>query len=144
MSEKKSFDAGKAVEEIKKDRNLSLIAGGAVAVIVGLFLPWYTFKALSLSSSYSPGLNGTGVILLALSVAAVAAALNVLNQEKKMSYIASVVAAVLALLVILNKWPDTGLGGAVSTGIGYWVGLIGAAAMIVGSALRLKAENVKK
>ncbi len=144
MSEKTSFDAGKAVDQIKKDRNLTIVAGGAVAVIVGLFLPWYTISFLSVSSSVSPGLNGTGMLLLIFSVVSVAAGLNVLNKDKKQMSMASIVAGVLALLVMLNNWPDSDLSGAVSTGIGYWLGLAGSVAIVAGSAMAYKSSQSAK
>jgi len=144
MSENKSFDVGKAWEQIKKDRNLSLIAGGGVAVIVGLFLPWFTIDVFTISTSTSPGLNGTGLSLLVLSVAAMAASLNVLKHNKKNAAIVAVVVAVLALLVMFNNWPDSSLHGTVSTGIGYWLGLLGSVAMVAGSGIRLKEATDKK
>lgn len=144
MSEKTSFDAGKAVDQIKKDRNLTIVAGGAVAVIVGLFLPWYTISFLSVSSSVSPGLNGTGMLLLIFSVVSVAAGLNVLNKDKKQMSMVSIVAGVLALLVMLNNWPDSDLSGAVSTGIGYWLGLAGSVAIVAGSAMAYKSSQSAK
>jgi hypothetical protein len=143
MSDNNSFDAGKAVDQIKKDRNLTIIAGGAVAVIVGLFLPWYTVSFLSVSSSVSPGLNSTGMLLLIFSVVSLAAGLNVLNKDKKQMSIASIVAGVLALLVMLNNWPDSDLSGAVSTGIGYWLGLAGSVAIVAGSAMAYKSAQTK-
>ena len=143
MSENNSFDAGRVVDQIKKDRNLTLIAGGAVAVIVGLFLPWYTISFLSVSSSVSPGLNGTGMLLMIFSVVSLAAALNVLNKDKKQMATASIVAGVLALLVMLNNWPDSDLSGAVSTGIGYWLGLAGSVAIVAGSAMAYKSSQSK-
>lgn len=143
MSDNNSFDAGKAVDQIKKDRNLTIVAGGAVAVIVGLFLPWYTISFLSVSSSVSPGLNGTGMLLLIFSVVSLAAGLNVLNKDKKQMSIASIVAGVLALLVMLNNWPDSDLSGAVSTGIGYWLGLAGSVAIVAGSAMAYKSAQTK-
>ncbi len=143
MSDNNSFDAGKAVDQIKKDRNLTIIAGGAVAVIVGLFLPWYTVSFLSVSSSVSPGLNSTGMLLLIFSVVSLAAGLNVLNKDKKQMSIASIVGGVLALLVMLNNWPDSDLSGAVSTGIGYWLGLAGSVAIVAGSAMAYKSAQTK-
>jgi len=143
MSDNTGFDAGKAVEQIKKDRNLTIIAGGAVAVVVGLFLPWYTISFLSVSSSVSPGLNSTGILLLIFSVVALASGLNVLNKDKKQMSIVSIVAGVLALLVMLNNWPDSDLSGAVSTGIGYWLGLAGSVAIIAGSAMAYKVSQTK-
>lgn len=143
MSENNSFDAGRAVDQIKKDKNLTIIAGGAVAVIVGLFLPWYTISFLSVSSSVSPGLNGTGMLLMIFSVVSLAAALNVFNKDKKQMAIVSIVAGVLALLVMLNNLPDDDLSGAVSTGIGYWLGLAGSIAIVVGSALAYKSSQAK-
>jgi len=144
MSENKSFDASKALDEIKKDRNLSIIAGGALAVIVGLFLPWYSITVFGISTSISPGLNSTGILLALFSLAAVAASLNVLKHSKKSSRTIAVVLAALAVLVMLNNWPDTNLGVAVSTGVGYWLGLVGSVALLAGSGIRLKEVYDKK
>lgn len=141
MSENKSFDFGKAVEQIKGERNLTIVAAGAAALIIGLFLPWYSVEFFGLSTSMTPGLNSTGVLLIIFALAAVAASLNVLKQTEKNMKIIAIVAGVLAALVMLNNWPNTELGSAVSTGIGYWLGLVGSVAMIAGSAMRFNATD---
>jgi hypothetical protein len=147
MSDKKDFDASKALEEIKKDRNLTLVAGGAVAVVVGLFLPWYTITLNFLGSSagsrsFSPGLgNGTGIFLLILSVVAVGAGLNILKQDVKNMNMLLVGVTVLSILIMLNNMPDSDLGGVVDTGIGYWLGLAGSVVMTAGAVMRFKSAK---
>ena len=143
MSENKGFDAQKALDQIRGDRNLSIIAGGALAVIIGLFLPWYTIDIFGFSTSASPGLgDSTGIFLLLFSLAAVATSLNVFNQDKKNMAIVTIVAAVLCTLIMLNNWPDDALGEVVSTGMGYWLGMAGSLAMFVGGVLRMQADKM--
>ena len=140
MSENNSFDPSKAMDQIKGDRNLTITAAGAVAVIIGIFLPWYSIEIFGISTSASPGLSdSTGILLLVFSVVAVAAGLNVMNQNKKNMAILSVVMGVLCLLIMLNNWPDSELGEFVSTGIGYWLSLAGSIAIIAGSAMGMQA-----
>ena len=144
MSEKnKGFDAGKAVDQIKGDRNLMIVALGAVAIVVGLFLPWYSVKFLGISTSASPGFDSPGIFLIVLSVVAIGAALNVLNMDKKQMGIVTIVAGIIAVLVMLNNWPDSELGDAVSTGIGYWLSFAGAIAMVVGGVMYRQAGGSK-
>ncbi len=132
----KGFDFNKELETIKKDRNLAITTGGALALIVGLFLPWYTITAFKLGVSFNPGLgDSTGIFLLVLAVVSVGALLNVLNQDKKTMAIVAIVASAFAVLIMFNNWPDSTLAGAVSTGIGYWLSLAGSAAMVAGSVL---------
>jgi len=121
-----------------------MIAGGALAVIIGLFLPWYSASGFGIRVSSSPGLNGTGFLLLIFSVVAVGASLNVMKQDKKNMITLTVVMAVLAVLIMLNNWPDKNLGSAVSTGIGYWLSLAGSASMLVGSGMIMKESKEKK
>lgn len=142
MSNSNGFDASKAMDQIKSDRNLMIVAVGAAAVIVGLFLPWYTIDILGFSTSASPGLsNSTGILLLVFSLAAVASGLNVMNHDKRKATILTVVMGVLATLIMLNNWPDSALGEVVQTGLGYWLGLAGSVAMVVGGVMRKQAQN---
>lgn len=145
MSEKQGFDAQKTLDKIRGDRNLSIIAVGAIAVIIGLFLPWYSIEFLGFSTSASPGLSdSTGILLLVFSLAAVAASTNVFNQDERNMSIATIVAGVLCALIMFNNWPDNSLGDIVTVGLGYWLGLAGSLAMVAGGAMRFKAGSDKK
>ena len=135
MSEKSSFDASKAVDQVKRDRNLMAAVLGALGVVVGVFLPWYSIDVFGLSTSVSPGLNGTGFLLIVCSAVVIAALLNVFNQDRKMMGVVAIVAGLLAVLIMLNNWPDSELGEFVSTGIGYWLGLVGSTVMTVGAVM---------
>ncbi len=144
MSDNQGFDVNKAVDQVKGDKNLMMVVGGALAVIVGLFLPWYSVSSdfLGVSFSASPGFgDSTGILLLVFSVAAVATSLNVFNQDKKNMAIVAIVAAVLCALIMLSNWPDSDLGGAVSVGIGFWLGVAGSIAMIAGSAMGMQSAG---
>ena len=142
MSDTNGFDAKKAIDQIKADRNLTIIAAGTAAVVVGIFLPWYSIDILGFSTSASPGLgDSTGILLLVFAVGAVATSLNVFKQDKKSMAIATVVLGVLATLIMLNNWPDEVLGEVVSVGIGYWLSLLGSLALVTGGVLRLKSAK---
>lgn len=144
MSQGKGFDPNKAIDQIKADRNLTIIAAGAAAVVIGIFLPWYSIDFLGFSTSASPGLgDGTGILLLVFAVGALASSLNVLNQEKRMTSIAALVMGVLATLIMLNNWPDNTLGDVVSIGIGYWLSLAGSLALVAGSVMRMQGAKAQ-
>ncbi len=138
MAESEKFDASKVVDQLKKDRMLALGVGGAAATVVGLFLPWYSVSIFGISRSVSPGLNSTGILLLLCAVAAAGAALNVMNQEKKMMTTVGLIAGVVALLIVFSNYPDSGLGSYVKTGIGFWLTAAGAVAMTVHAAMKMK------
>lgn len=141
MANTKGFDFNKAVDQVKGDKNLMIMTAGAAAVIVGLFLPWYSISFLGINTSISPGLNSTGFILAVFSLVAVAAGLNVLNKNKKNMAVLAIVMGVLAALVMFNNWPGEELGGLVETGIGYWFGLAGAVAVVAGSVMNFMKQK---
>lgn len=145
MAKKDSFDAKKAVEDVKKDKKLMLLVGGATALLIGMFLPWVSVNVGEASSlfgtslNYSAnGLDANGLLPIILLAAAVLAGLNVFNQDRKKMYITAAAVSALALLVVLVDWPDTDGLGTVSVGLGYYLSLLGSAAMTAGSGLLLK------
>ncbi len=135
MAENYKFDFNKELDKVKKDRNILISTCGAVAVIVGIFLPWYTFNAFKLSYSVSLGLNGAGILLLVLAVVTIAALLNVLNKDIKTMLLVAIVASALTVLVVLSKRSGSSLVGVATTGLGYWVTLAGSVAMTAGAVL---------
>ncbi len=148
MAKKQGFDAAKALEDVKKDKKLMLLVGGAIALLIGMFLPWVSVdvgdggglfgSALNYSAN---GFDANGVFPVILLAVAVIAGLNVFNQDKKnMLYLAVGVSA-LAFLMVLIDYPDTDGIGVVSIDIGYWLSLLGSAVMTAGSGWLLK-ENM--
>ena len=140
---KDAFDVNKAVDEVKKDRNLMLTVGGAALVIISVFLPWYEVGFGGFSVSTSPGLNSTGLFLVILSVVAAGAALNVLKQDAKQMRVVAIVAGALALLVVFSNWPDSELGSLVTISLGYWAALVGSVATVAGGVMKYMGANKK-
>ncbi|MDX1765751.1 MAG: hypothetical protein R3313_02240 [Candidatus Saccharimonadales bacterium] len=141
MADSKQFDPNKAMEDIKKDRNLALIAGGAAVLLVGMFLPWVSVEAAFLDYSAN-GFDANGWFPVILAVVAVAAALNVMNQDKKTMAIVALVASGLGALIVLLDWPDTSdTLGVVSVGLGYYLSLAGGVAMTVGSFFKFQKDS---
>ncbi len=143
MADSKQFDANKAMDDIKKDRNLMLIAGGAVVLLIGMFLPWITVDS-SLIDISANGFDANGVFPVILAVVAIAAALNVMNQNKKTMAIVALATSALGALIVLLDWPSgDDLLGVVTVGIGYYISLAGAVAMTVGAGIRFNDSRSK-
>ena len=145
MKDSEKFDSSKVVDNIKKDKVLMLGVGGALAIVVGLFLPWYSVKFLGVGTSFAPGLgNGTGLLLFLLAAAAVGAALNVLSQPRDLMDKVGLAIGVVTLLVMFSNYPDSSIGSAVNIGIGYWLSFLGAVGITAYAGLRMKDSSAKK
>ena len=142
MSESSGFDVNKVVDDLKKDRQLAIIVGSFAVLIISLFLPWYEVGAFGFSAgSVSPGLDGPGLLLVILSVLGAGAALNVMNQDRRTMWIATLVIAVLAALRVLTEYPDSELGAVVDVSFGYWLSL--AAPIVAGVFAGMKLQGKK-
>ena len=147
MAKQDKFDASKAVDMVKKDTKLMLLVGGAVALLIGMFLPWISVDLGDagglLGSSFNTSVNGidaNSFFPILLLAAAVAAGLNIGNQDKKNMLITSAAVSALAFVIVLIDWPNTGdTLGVASIGIGYYLSFVGSAVMLAGSGMLLKA-----
>ena len=120
--------------QILKDRSLWLVLVGAVALLIGLFLPWYT--ADTGQGVVRPGLgitNDTGLVLAVLTVVTVVSSVSINPLKPKNAEILAVVASVLISLILLNNYPDNLVGEVISTDQGYWMGVGGVAGMFLGA-----------
>ena len=144
MADSNGFDADKAMENIKKDRNLQMIVGGAVALIVGMFLPWVSVDTGFFDVSAN-GFDANGIFPLILAVVAVGAALNVMNRDKKQMAMVALVASGLGALIVLIDWPSDldGFDG-VSIGLGYYLTLLAALVMTAGSFMMFQKAGGTK
>ena len=120
---------------------LTALAGASCA-IVALFVPWYESPAGHLDAweTFGPAT----ALLLAAIAASLAMVLSALTERSTALPIAIVVwcvpvslAAVIAAVVRILERPDHATGLAA----GPWLGLIGAAAMLVGAWLALHDER---
>lgn len=106
-------------QTMNKQRKYVLIA--ALAGVVGMFLPWYTFSVFGASGSIN-GMHGNGILVfICFAVAGVMAYLG--DQTKTLpstSWIVTLICGALAVLIVgwnIIKSSDYGLGSSMSFGI---------------------------
>ena len=114
-------------------RGAKITLGGALALIVGAFLPWASIDSRLRSATVS-GVDGDGVLTLLAGAAVVA--IVVLGAWRKREIIASAVAGGISGLVALNIYTNIssygGLSGRVSVEMGLYLTILGAALLVVG------------
>lgn len=103
---------------------LGLMIGGAVAVVVGSFLPWAS------EVGAGSGLSGTGPVTLAVGLSLVLLGISTRVSPSYVPRILVLVGGVATLVVAIRSIPDAGAGN------GIRLLLVGAVAAIVGSLLR--------
>ncbi len=140
----------------KLDRGLQIVGGGAVVLLISLFLPWYSVSAslgpglakVSDSASAWQVLSYTDLLLFLASVAAIAAVVAVgmgklPELPAPLSQILLGISGVATLLVLFRLIfiPGNDGGGIVDIGrsVGVFIALIAAAAMVYG-AMQTRAE----
>ncbi|WP_436936055.1 hypothetical protein [Halovenus marina] len=115
-------------------RGAKITLGGALALIVGAFLPWASIDSRLRSATVS-GVDGDGVLTLLAGVAVVA--IVVLGAWRKREILASAVAGGLSVLVAFNIYTNIssygGLSGSVSVEMGLYLTILGAALLVAGS-----------
>ena len=127
------------------------VFGGAGAVMLGALLPWAKVQA-GIFSAEKAGTDGDGVItlLLALGVGVVAILLVTQGVQlwKPIVIVAAgglcVLTAIVDMVDVKNRAadPPEGLEGIqVTIGIGLWLTLLGAVAIVVGGVLTLTTRN---
>lgn len=126
--------------------------GGALVLLLSLFLPWFTTSSTNPNSRLAGASGGGGAnawevfttlqwLLLAACIAPFLLAWIVARGHKlawkpgEVTMVVGIIAIVLILCngIILGRPGDSV---EIGLGIGYWVALLGAAAMFVGGYLR--------
>jgi hypothetical protein len=128
-------------------RTKGFVLGGALVLAVGSFLPWVKASAGPFTATEN-GLDGDGVITLAMAIGIVLAALLIKRASTAVTTV--LVLAVLAGAIAVYDWVDVSKqaddlagntpGVSAGIGIGIVVCVIGAAAAAAG-ALMARAES---
>ena len=106
-------------QTMNKQRKFVLIA--ALAGVIGMFLPWYSFSIFGASGSIN-GMHGNGILVfICFAVAGVMAYLG--DQTKNLSstsWIVTLICGAIAILIVIwniFKSSDYGLGSSMTFGI---------------------------
>jgi len=130
-------------------------AVGAVAAIIGAFMPWdsATVQGLTISESAWDGNAGKTIVVASLIGLALAVAWLLgrkLPVSLRAAEIVIIVAGAIVLLVVAANWSDVNdavnavnkmVPGAASLGIGIWLTILGGVAMVVGGVLGLVKKS---
>ncbi len=122
------------LSQVLHDQKLQLVALGAILLMIGLFLPWYTTAVGE--GIARPGLGITtdsGLLIAIFALFAVGSSVSLDPAKPKNTEIIGVVASVLIAIVLLNNYPPNIAGEVLSTDHGYWMGVAGAGLMFLGS-----------
>ena len=125
---------------MSKQRKFVLIA--ALAGIVGMFLPWYSFSIFGASGSIS-GMHGNGILVfICFAVAGVMAYLG--DQTKTLpstSWIITLICGALAMIIVVwNIFRSSDFGFGSSMSIGIFLAAL-AAIGVVGAAFMFRAPE---
>lgn len=126
-----------------------LLAGGAVGLIIGAFLPWVTLTAIFIGTVSFAGTEGDGLITLGLGVlAGVVAGRTIFTARPAGRGIAITLVVVAAIATLVAGYDLTNIQRAVwdlpddvpgkaSVGIGLWLTTLAAVALLAGGILAL-------
>jgi uncharacterized membrane protein len=109
-----------------------LLAAGSIALVVALFLPWYSVDGLE-STGWQAFTVVDVILTLCAGVAVLAVVLQATQRSPAVPVVASVAAtwaAIIATVLVVVKLLDPPLDGSVELRAGAWVGL-GAAVVLV-------------
>lgn len=124
------------------DAGRILAALGAIALLVGLFLDWYSLEGRALDASLSAwtAFEIVDLLLALLALVAIAAALRGFVARPDLPEVPSGLlvpagfAALLLVTVSIINFPPAASGGDPEAGI--WISFVGAVAMALGALLR--------
>jgi hypothetical protein len=112
-------------------RSRLLVAAGALAMLVGCFLPWYTVGGEALPAESSNAFDGAGIVVFVVAVALLAllavpyAADRPPAITRRASFLALVAVGVGGLaLRLIQLWGDSALG-LPDRALGLWLSGIG-------------------
>jgi hypothetical protein len=132
-----------------------VLSGGALAVLIGMFLPWFKVDInLGVLGSRSDSVNGfhyffqgTFPLLLILAMVALIGVIR-FSPETKLpdnpvgwSKTLVIVAGVAGFLILTRIITTDGSSTYVSRGIGIYLTFIGAIAVVVGAVLKLQSHE---
>jgi hypothetical protein len=112
-------------------RSRLLVAVGAVAMLVGSFLPWYTVGGEALPAESGNAFDGAGIVVFVVAVALLALLAVPYATDRppaitrRASFLALVLVGVAGLaLRLIQLWGDTALG-LPDRALGLWLSGIG-------------------
>ncbi len=128
-----------------------VLSGGALAVLIGMFLPWFKVDIGGFGGGSVNGfhyfLQGTFPFRLFIALVALIAVIR-FSPETKLpdnpvgwSMTIIIVAAVAGLLILTRIISTDGPSQYVSRGIGLYLSFLGAIAVIVGAFLKFQAKE---
>jgi cation transport ATPase len=123
-----------------------IAAGGAVVLLVALFLPWYGVGSADATAWQAMAVDD---VLFAVIVAGALAAIAVTAWSRRLTapvaYMAlTALAGIVAFVVALWRLADPAPPVDVSREIGAWLGLIGAAALAAGALYGMRDEGPER
>ena len=131
-------------QTMSKQRKFVLIA--ALAGVIGMFLPWYSFSIFGASGSIN-GMHGNGILVfICFAVAGVMAYLG--DQTKNLtstSWIVTLICGTIAVLFVvwnIFKSSDYGLGSSMTFGI-YLAALAAVGVVAAAFLFRSPEDNIK-
>jgi len=131
-------------QTMSKQRKFVLIA--ALAGVIGMFLPWYSFSIFGASGSIN-GMHGNGILVfICFAVAGVMAYLG--DQTKTLpstSWIVTLICGALAVIIVvwnIIRSSDYGLGSSMSFGI-YIAALAAVGVVAAAFLFRSPDDNIK-
>jgi crotonobetainyl-CoA:carnitine CoA-transferase CaiB-like acyl-CoA transferase len=131
-------------QTMSKQRKFVLIA--ALAGVIGMFLPWYSFSIFGASGSIN-GMHGNGILVfICFAVAGVMAYLG--DQTKNLtstSWIVTLICGAIAVLIVvwnIFKSSDYGLGSSMTFGI-YLAALAAVGVVAAAFLFRSPEDNIK-
>jgi hypothetical protein len=122
-----------------------LAAGGGVALVVSLFLPWYGLGGADVSGFEAFTVIDLLLVLLALLAIALAV-LQVTQDGPALPVGAAVLTAALGkigTLLVLFRLIDEPGSSVLEVGVGAWLGLVATLAIVAGGWLSLANEHVR-
>jgi hypothetical protein len=143
---------GTGIDLATVPRSLWISAGGALVLLISVFLRWYSVSVEGLGGfSVSAGISGwdatdlSKLVALAALVALGAWAVELFAPATRLPYSAWAIAGgagafalLLVLFRILDKPGSEGTGVSIDTSYGIWVALLASAAVVGGAYLRMK------
>jgi hypothetical protein len=120
-----------------------IAAGGAIVLLVSLFLPWYSVGSKDLTGWEAMSVND--VLLALISVGTLLAMATTASRRRAAVPVVFTVLATIAgfVALVLTVWriADPAPAGEVTRAAGAWLALLGAAGITVGAAVGMRDEG---
>ncbi len=126
----------------------TVLVGGAIAVVGGLFLPWATLSAPIVGTVSVYGSEGDGAFAAGAGALAIVAGILTLNRKGGVApRVLTVIGAAVVSLIVISDYPgiaetvsDTALG---QVGTGMYALVVSAVVLVVGSVFLFRTDTGK-